>query len=391
MTGTSTYVHLPFCRGRCPYCDFASTELGRGALPAAAYRAALERELRWRATPLAGRAPVSTYVGGGTPSLWSADDLGALLDGLARVRGLGAEVTVEANPGDGSADWYAQLVEAHGVTRFSIGVQALDEGRLAWLGRRHDGAAAERAIAAARAAGARSISADLMYGTPAQRPEDLAREVARLLELGVDHLSAYELTVPAGSALERTIAAGASSMLEDDQLIELWQAVGDTARAHGLARYEVSSYARPGHRCAHNEHYWEGGDYLGLGAGAHGCLADTAGSRRRYANTGDIAGYLVAAHAPDRPEPRSGLGARQHTEDLDAATRARELLMLGLRTIRGVRLAEVLGAVPPELGARWSAVIEDLVAQQLVEVVDERLAPRGAGMLLADGLAARFF
>jgi len=388
----SVYVHLPFCRGRCPYCDFVSNDVT--GVPAAPYAEALAAEWRWRASIPGGAGPFETvYLGGGTPSLWPASCLAELLRSLPMADG--AEVTVEANPGDADEAWYRELVAA-GVTRFSIGVQALDGDRLRWLGRRHGVDDAARAVRYAAASGAREVSADLIYGTPGHTPSLAVDEARGLVGLGVDHVSAYELTVAPGTPLGRRATAISLGLPDEDALIRTWDALGATLAGLGLERYEVSSYAAPGRRSRHNENYWRGGQYVGLGAGAHGFLmgeggcgeGGSAGTRGgRYANSARLEDYLDAARAGRFPEHGGGIGAGAIFDPVDAAARAREIVMLGLRWIEGVDLDELARLAGP---VRTAALSSSLAGDGYARVAGRRLVPTRDGMLIADALAARF-
>lgn len=378
----SVYVHVPFCRGRCPYCDFTSNDVTE--IPEAVYARALAAEWRWRASASSGAAPIGTvYIGGGTPSLFSAARIAELLGALPLADG--AEVTVEANPGDADAGWFGALVAA-GATRFSIGVQATDGARLRWLGRRHDVDDAALALRLARASGARSVSADLIYGTPGHTPEGAAAEARALVALGVDHVSAYELTVSPRTPLGRRAAAGDLGLPGEEALVAFWDAVGGALAGLGLERYEVSSYGRAGHRCRHNESYWRGGEYAGLGCGACGHTRTAAG-RLRYANTKDVWEYVEAALAGRFPADGGGIGAGAMSDPVDDAARARELVMLGLRWADGIDLDELDRLAGAERVAAFSSsLIEDGHAR----ISERRLVPTREGMLLADGLAERF-
>jgi putative oxygen-independent coproporphyrinogen III oxidase len=379
----SVYVHLPFCRGRCPYCDFVLNDVTDP--PTGPYVRALIGEWRWRTFVSGGQdRPVDTaYIGGGTPSLWPAERIVEILRVLPMAEG--AEVTIEANPGDADAGWYRGLVDA-GVTRFSIGVQAVDGDRLRWLGRRHGVEDAIRAIRLAKAAGARSVSADLIYGTPGHTPAEAADEARALAAQGVDHVSAYELTVAPRTPLGARAAALDLGLPDDDALVELWDAVGGALAEHGLERYEVSSHGRPGHRCRHNENYWRGGAYVGLGSGAHG-YAETSAGRLRYANGADLGDYLGAALDGRFPPSGGGLGDGATRDPVDDEARARELVMLGLRWIGGVDLDALARLAGDSRSAAFAAA---LAGGGHARIVGTRLVPTREGMLLADGLAERF-
>ncbi len=390
----SVYVHLPFCRSRCPYCDFASHE--SAAIPFDDYSAAIDAEWHLRRTKAGASAPISIYIGGGTPSLWPADKLKSLIARitapLSKDTAASLEITVEANPKDTDGPWFDELVSA-GVNRFSIGVQALDDQRLHFLGRRHDRRDAEAAVTAAVRSGARSVNADLIYGTPGQRPAELTDELHALVDLGISHLSAYELTAPKGTRLSGRIRRGEVTLPDQDALATMWHLVRGVLDQRGLAPYETSNYARQGHRCRHNLHYWRGGPYIGLGAAAVGCLTDGNRGMVRYTNTGDVAGYLAAARAAHPPGRLVGLGEGSVREPLPPTVQAQERVMLGLRTTDGVWLPPVLDLLPDETRAKWGKWVADLVEEGMATTSDNGncLKLTNTGFPLADLVAERFF
>jgi oxygen-independent coproporphyrinogen-3 oxidase len=265
----SVYVHLPWCLRKCPYCDFNSHETPAD-LPEAAYLDAVRADLE-HALPLVwGRAVRSVFIGGGTPSLFSPAGIERLLSDLRMLLPLAGdcEITLEANPGTFEAQRFRAFAQA-GVNRLSIGVQSFDDARLAALGRVHD---RRQAIAAAEEA-ARSFGTfnlDLMYALPGQTLADLESDLALALALAPPHLSVYHLTMEPNTAFGRRPPAG---LPDEDLAADMLDLVTERAGAAGLERYEVSAYARAGHRCRHNLNYWQFGDYLGLGAGAHGKLS----------------------------------------------------------------------------------------------------------------------
>ena len=271
----SVYVHLPWCLRKCPYCDFNSHEFQPAAgspreLPEAAYLDAVRADLE-RALPLVwGRQVQSVFIGGGTPSLFSPAGIERLLSDLRMLLPLAGdcEITMEANPGTFEKDRFRAFAQA-GVTRLSIGVQSFDDAQLAALGRVHDRA---QAIAAAEEA-ARSFGTfnlDLMYALPGQTLAGLEADLAQALAFAPPHLSVYHLTMEPNTVFGRRPPAG---LPDDDLAAEMLDLVTEHTGGAGLERYEVSAYARPGHRCRHNLNYWQFGDYLGLGAGAHGKLS----------------------------------------------------------------------------------------------------------------------
>jgi len=259
------YVHIPWCVRKCPYCDFNSHERS-GALPEQAYVQKLTSDLEGLLPSVWGRRIVSVFIGGGTPSLFSPDSIDALLSAVrARiVLEPEAEVTLEANPGTVEAGRFRGFREA-GVNRISVGVQSFDEAMLKRLGRIHSAAEARRAIDAALAS-FDNVNLDLMYGLPGQTPEMARADIAQGLACGVPHLSAYQLTIEPNTVFwrERPALPGHDQCADTQVLIE--QVLGSAGYEH----YETSAFAKPGMRCRHNLNYWEFGDYLGIGAGAHG-------------------------------------------------------------------------------------------------------------------------
>lgn len=383
FNGRSVYVHLPFCTTRCAYCDFFSTETE--PIPIDAYSKSIEAEWRRRTETVDTPAVLSAYIGGGTPSRFPAKVIG---DWLAMFPvETGGEVTVEANPGDGSADWFRRLAGL-GVNRFSIGVQALDDERLRFLGRRHNRDDAKRAIEWANQSGAVSVSADIIYGTPGQSPDGLERELSALAGLGVDHVSCYELTPAPGTPLGQQVASKQVTLPDDAQMVQLWQIAKTVLMSRGFDMYEVSNYALPGHPSRHNRHYWQGGEYIGLGLGAHGCLSDDNGRLFRYANSGSLESYLFPS---TRRSPFGGLGDAGTTEAISPLDHARERMMLGLRTVQGAPFESIVRQLPVTERDRWRRIADPMVADGRLRDIDGYLVPTEAGLLSADGLAEAFF
>ncbi|WP_298832790.1 radical SAM family heme chaperone HemW [uncultured Piscinibacter sp.] len=267
----SLYVHLPWCLKKCPYCDFNSHEWREGgAPPEQRYLAALRADLEAALPFVWGRRVSSVFIGGGTPSLFSPEAIATL---IADVRALlplepGGEITLEANPGTFERDRFRAFREA-GVTRLSVGVQSFDDERLRTLGRVHDAAQAKAALEeAARCFD--TFNLDLMYALPGQTVAELARELDTALAFSPPHLSIYHLTIEPNTRFAKTPPPG---LPDDDLSSDLLDLIIDRTVARGLQRYEVSAFAAPGQRCVHNVNYWQFGDYLGIGAGAHGKLS----------------------------------------------------------------------------------------------------------------------
>ena len=263
------YVHLPWCLRKCPYCDFNSHATPAGALPESRYLDALVADLD-AALPLVwGRTVHTVFIGGGTPSLFSPEGIDRLLaDIRARLPLVAAaEVTLEANPGTFERERF-RAFRAAGVTRLSVGVQSFDDAMLERIGRVHDSAQARAALGEAAAA-FETFNIDLMYALPGQRLEQLRADLDTALAFAPPHLSIYHLTVEPNTAF-----AAAPPVLPDEDLAsDMLDLITERLVAAGLERYEVSAYARAGHRCRHNFNYWQFGDYLGIGAGAHGKLS----------------------------------------------------------------------------------------------------------------------
>jgi putative oxygen-independent coproporphyrinogen III oxidase len=316
------YVHVPFCTKRCHYCSFNTAPLERLAemrryVEAARREVELLGELAWAA----GVRIETIFLGGGTPSLLEAEDMAGLLDA---VRGrfvveTDAEVTVECNPESVSRAKLAAY-RAAGVNRISLGVQSLDDAILPRLGRLHDAGGARAAFEAAREAGCDNVSVDLMYGLPGQDGATWARSIEGVLDWAPEHLSAYGLTLDAGSLWAVTGVAG---LPPEGTVVEQYWALARAAAARGFEHYEISNYARLGFRSRHNQVYWRAAEYLAVGPGACGYVGDV-----RYGNVKPVARYCASLEAGTLPIDTS--------ERLTPRQRLGEQLMLGLRLIDGV-------------------------------------------------------
>jgi oxygen-independent coproporphyrinogen-3 oxidase len=270
----SLYVHIPWCVRKCPYCDFNSHERG-GALPVDAYvdalLADLGRDLREHSAAIGARSLHSVFFGGGTPSLFAPDAIARVLDGVAARIALprGAEITLETNPGTVEHGRFDEYLSA-GVNRISFGVQSFDDDKLRRLGRIHSAAEAERAVKQAQDAGLTNLNLDLMYALPEQTPDGAIADVERAIALRPTHVSHYQLTLEPNTLF----AAKPPPLPDEDSAWDMQEACQARLADAGYAQYEVSAYARARRECAHNLNYWRFGDYLGIGAGAHGKLGD---------------------------------------------------------------------------------------------------------------------
>jgi putative oxygen-independent coproporphyrinogen III oxidase len=371
------YVHFPYCTHRCPYCDFAvTTERPPGD---GAYARVLLAELALRAAAFDGLAPRSVYLGGGTPSLWDAGEIGEVLGALrARFRiPAAAEVTLEVNP-ESSDPARLRAWRAAGVNRISVGVQSFDPGVLAKLGRRHGPDLAERAIRdAAELVG--NVSVDLIYGARRSSVATARADAARAVAAGAVHVSAYALTLDADVLAEEVPLArlrreGRLPLPDDDDTAAQARAVEGALRRAGLRRYEISNFARPGVESVHNRLYWEGESYLGLGAGAYGCVRGDAGAVRT-GNHRDVGRWRAAVDAGTLPTAEE--------DRIDATAERNERLMLALRTRRGADAGTLSPAQAREADA--------LVRHRLAARRAGRLVLTRRGMEVHSAIAERLF
>ena len=368
------YVHLPWCVRKCPYCDFNSHQ-ATGALPETEYIAALRRDLDRELAWVQGRTLDSVFFGGGTPSLFSAAAIGAVLDHIANRIGFAAdaEITLEANPGTAEAERFRDYRRA-GVNRLSIGIQSFDDAALAALGRIHSGNQAVRAVELAQAAGFTRVNIDLMHGLPGQTETGAVADLEQALALNPGHISWYQLTLEPNTAFYRRPPA-----LPPETVLEAITRSGSAVLgAAGYRQYEISAYATAGQDSRHNRNYWEFGDYLGIGAGAHGKLTDPASGRIvRRRKTRQPQNYLAAA------EPCVA------SDDIPDAERPLEFLMNALRLTEGVPTGyfSARAGLPEQVLERaWAA----LVAQGLLEPLGQRLAATPLGSRFLDTILERW-
>ncbi len=367
------YVHIPWCVRKCPYCDFNSHQAD-GALPEAAYVDALLADLERELPAVWGRTLHAIFIGGGTPSLFSAEAIDRLLGGLRGLLALkpGLEITLEANPGTLEQGRFAEY-RAAGINRLSIGVQSFDAKALERLGRIHGPAEARAAAEAAQAAGFDNINLDLMFGLPGQDITAALADLDRAIALQPAHLSWYQLTLEPNTRFHRF-----PPELPPPDVVADMAAAGQARLADaGYTRYEVSAYARDGRRCRHNLNYWQFGDYLGIGAGAHQKLTDAAAGRvERSWRLRHPRAYLEAA---DRVGGRRALAP----EDL-----VFEYMLNALRLTEGF----TPGDFTARTGLPWSSAagtVESLVARELLEA-GERIRPTPLGARFLDDLVAEF-
>jgi len=373
MSQLAVYIHWPYCARICPYCDFNVYKQKRDD---ALLGAILEDLKAWRARS-GEREIVSIHFGGGTPSLMSERDMGAavqMVDALWGVTGE-TEIAVEANPGDADAARWRGY-RAAGINRLSLGVQSFDDSVLKRLGRDHDGVGAKAALALALEIFP-NVSADIIFGHIGQSAAHLRAELKTLLSCAPHHISAYQLTIEEGTAFARAESRGQGRAVDSDTSADLYELACRTLAEAGYDAYEVSNHAKPGYRSRHNLAYWQGGDYVGVGPGAHGRL--TAGGMRHA---------TVAAKRPDDYAARvaeTGSGLKVN-EPLSRADHASEYLMMGLRITDGISLItyeDYAGAPLPK--ARLTA----LESMGLIKLTGERLRATTAGRLVLNTVSSK--
>ncbi|MBM7407512.1 MULTISPECIES: radical SAM family heme chaperone HemW [Sphingomonas] len=366
------YVHWPFCVSKCPYCDFNSHV--RDVVDQQAWRDALLADLAYEAERLPGRRLASIFFGGGTPSLMPPATVAAIIEAATSAWPAepGIEITLEANPSSVEAARFADLAAA-GVNRVSLGLQALDDEALAFLGRAHGVDEGLAALATAQRHFGR-VSFDLIYARPGQSLGEWEAELDRALGFRTEHLSLYQLTIEPGTRFATLAAKGALTLPDEDLAADLWETTQARTAAAGLPLYEVSNHARPGAESRHNLTYWRYRDYAGVGPGAHGRREGIATFRRKKPEN-----WLSAV-------ARNGHGAESEVA-LAPAERVTEALVMGLRMREGIDLARVaaLGGTTIDQVVDLKAV-ERLATQGLVSHDGDRLALTPAGMPLLDAV-----
>jgi putative oxygen-independent coproporphyrinogen III oxidase len=368
--GFGIYLHVPFCEHRCGYCDFATYALDDRGHLMGRYVTALREEVRLAAELASEREVTSIYVGGGTPTVLPGDDLAGVLRLVhERFEVLpDAEVTVEANPETADPAAFGALAAA-GVNRMSLGAQSFAPHVLETLERLHDPDLVPTAVAMARDAGIEQVNVDLIYGTPGEAERDWEASLRRVLALGVDHVSAYALTLAANTPLARHVAEGRLPPPDPDLQRERFDHAREVLGEAGFEHYEVSNWARgPTRRSRHNTLYWRHGDYLGLGVGAHGHHAGHRTWQHRS----------IERWLGDVEEGRRPVGGEEH---LDIGERASERLLLGLRLREGLHPIDV-----PPLD---EVAVQEAVDSGLLELTCGRFQASTHGWYLLDELLRR--
>jgi len=364
----AVYIHWPFCRSKCPYCDFNSHV--REAIDAARWTRALVADLDRQAALAPDRQVASIFFGGGTPSLMPPDTVAALLERVTALWPVAddLEITLEANPNSAEAERFAGFAAA-GVNRLSLGIQSLDPEALRFLGRGHDRDEAIAAIRLARATFPR-YSFDLIYARPGQRAAAWEGELDEALSLAGEHLSLYQLTIEPGTGFAARAARGELAIPDEETGAALFEATQQRLAAAGLPAYEISNHARPGAECRHNLAYWRYEDYLGIGPGAHGRVTRGGGkiaTRQRRTPEAWLAAVEESGTAIDEETP------------IARAEAVEEMVMMGLRLVEGVardRLETLAGRTVEEL---FAGALPRLVEGGFLILDSERLAATAAG------------
>ena len=395
--GIALYVHVPFCLSKCPYCDF-NTYQGIEA-QFGDYLGAVIGEITAWSRALAHPAVNTIFLGGGTPSYLPDGDVARILEAISagyEVR-KDAEITAECNPNDLTPERCADLRLA-GINRVSIGVQSMDNGLLAMLGRRHDADEAAAALASCRRVGFDNVNLDLMYGLPQQSLEQWRDTVERTISLAPEHLSLYALTLEEGTPLRRWVIDGRLPEPDPDLAADMYDLARAALRDAGYQHYEISNWSRAGRESEHNLAYWRNLQWLGVGPGAHsslgGCRFWTVRSPRDYAQRADEWAQQSDADGPWATVSPDRIKAAPTVDDLeviDEATSAAETMFLGLRLLGGLDLAAASAQMGIDLAARYEQELAELTAEGLlVREPDGRLRLAEEAYLVANQVFTRF-
>ena len=371
----SLYIHVPFCVRKCRYCGFYSTEYSSGS--ADAFISGLKHEVEQYRNDFRRRLFTSIYIGGGTPTILSPEQFG-LLVGVIRDNFLftdGVEFTVEANPNTVTHEKLS-LMRSQGVNRLSLGVQSFSDEILQTLGRLHTAKQAADAFRVARSVGFKNISIDLIYGIPGQTADHWEEALDAAIALKPEHVSAYNLSLDAGSQFMRESEAGEFALPDEEICAAMYERAVITLNNAGYVRYEISNFSLPGYECRHNMNYWERGEYLGLGPGAWSFI-----SGRRYANIADTLEYVQRLS--------SGRTIIDDQEIVGPRSSAREMVLLSLRTSQGLDLSRFEQEFGPDPLRRLERNAVPLRDAGLLRVKDGRLTLTDRGILLLDEALAR--
>lgn len=404
MLPLSIYIHWPFCKSKCPYCDFNSHV--RDRVEHASWRDALLKELAFYADLMPEREVVSIFFGGGTPSLMEAETVAALISAASRhwPFARNVEITLEANPTSVEAAKLKAFREA-GVNRASLGVQALGASALKFLGRQHNTQEALEAVALARDIFPR-MSFDLIYARPGQSLAEWEKELTEALRYAKGHMSLYQLTIEENTAFHASFARGELPVLDEDSAADMYALTASIMQAHGLPAYEISNYAAPGQESLHNLAYWRGDDYIGIGPGAHGryrnahigghAATDSASSESPLRGSREelLQGYLAIENvkSPERwlEKMQSEGRALQAENTIAPAERMQELVMMGLRLTTGIQYADWQRRTGLDIRpAINNDMLQQLTQQGLLVADDHHIRITSAGALVLNSITGK--
>lgn len=366
----SLYIHVPFCATRCVYCDFFSNTDTRYKEP---YLWAIEKEMELRGEYIDDDTLETIYLGGGTPSRLSGNDLERIFNAISRRFSIaeGAEITLEANPDDIRPDYLSALRDLP-INRISMGIQSFRPEDLRLLNRRHDREQAIRAVELCQAHGFTNLSIDLIYGLPGQTPEAWEENLRQAIRLGTPHLSAYHLTYEEGTALYKRLQAGQVEPVDEEVSVTLFHILTERMAEAGFQHYEISNFARPGFHARHNSAYWIGKPYLGLGPSAH--------SYNRTSREWNVASLPLYLRGIESGQPAT------ERETLDLSTRYNDFIITGLRTMWGISLDKLRAEFGEALLAYCQKQALPYIQRGLLRQENDRLALSRAGILLSDGI-----
>lgn len=366
----SLYIHVPFCATRCVYCDFFSNTDTRYKEP---YLRAIEKEMELRGEYIDDDTLETIYLGGGTPSRLSGNDLERIFNAISRRFSIaeGAEITLETNPDDIRPDYLSALRDLP-INRISMGIQSFRPEDLRLLNRRHDREQAIRAVELCQAHGFTNLSIDLIYGLPGQTPEAWEENLRQAIRLGTPHLSAYHLTYEEGTALYKRLQAGQVEPVDEEVSVTLFHILTERMAEAGFQHYEISNFARPGFHARHNSAYWIGKPYLGLGPSAH--------SYNRTSREWNVASLPLYLRGIESGQPAT------ERETLDLSTRYNDFIITGLRTMWGISLDKLRTEFGEALLAYCQKQARPYIQRGLLRQENDRLALSRAGILLSDGI-----
>ena len=366
----SLYIHVPFCATRCVYCDFFSNTDTRYKEP---YLRAIEKEMELRGEYIDDDTLETIYLGGGTPSRLSGNDLERIFNAISQRFSIaeGAEITLEANPDDIRPDYLSALRDLP-INRISMGIQSFQPEDLRLLNRRHDREQAIRAVELCQAHGFTNLSIDLIYGLPGQTPEAWEENLRQAIRLGTPHLSAYHLTYEEGTALYKRLQAGQVEPVDEEVSVTLFHILTERMAEAGFQHYEISNFARPGFHARHNSAYWIGKPYLGLGPSAH--------SYNRTSREWNVASLPLYLRGIESGQPAT------ERETLDLSTRYNDFIITGLRTMWGISLDKLRAEFGEALLAYCQKQARPYIQRGLLRQENDRLALSQAGILLSDGI-----